>query len=445
MKLFLLVFFLFTLTSCSFDNKSGIWKEETNFGLKTESKKNEIFRNFEEISVLDKPFDKTVIPENNLILGFSKPLTNYTWKETFFNQNNNFNNYNYTNLNQIIFKSKKISKNEVNNYILYENGNAIINDRKGNIIIFSVNQNKIISKFNFYKKKFKNIKKKLNLIVENNIIYVADNLGYLYSYNYITNNIIWAKNYKVPFSSNIKISGNNLILSNLNNGLYFFDKSNGNTLKLTPTEEIKIKNQFNSNLSLINNEDLLFLNTYGSLYSINLSSLKINWFINLNPSLNLLPSNLFQGNILVNNDSAIIASSKNKTFFIDKNSGSIIKILNISSNLKPIINNELAIFLTKNNFLIAVSLKNKNIIYSYDLKKIQELKKVTKNDDLHKEIMILNSEIFVFFKNSQIAIFNLNGVFKEIRKLPSKINTSPISIEKSILYLDNKSKLVVIN
>ena len=37
--------------------------------------------------------------------------------------------------------------------------------------------------------------------------------------------------------------------------------------------------------------------------------------------------------------------------------------------MKPIINNDIAIFLTKNNFLIALSLKTKNIIYSYDLKK----------------------------------------------------------------------------
>ena len=444
MKLFLIVIFLFTLTSCSFDNKSGIWNEDANF-KKKESKNNEIFKNFQKISVLDKPFDKTIIPEKNLILGFSKPLTNYTWKEIFFNQNNNFKNYNYTNLNQIIFKSKKISKNKVNNYILYENENTIINDVNGNLIVFSVNQNKIISKFNFYKKKFRNIKKKLNLIVENNIIYVADNLGYLYSYNYITNNIIWAKNYKIPFSSNIKISGNNLIISNQNNGLYFFNKRNGNILKIIPTEEIKVKSQFNNNLSLINNEDLIFLNTYGSLYSINLSSKKINWFINLNPSLSVLPSNLFQGNIIVNNDNEIIASSKNKTFFIDKNSGSIIKIFNFSSSMKPIINNDIAIFLTKNNFLIALSLKTKNIIYSYDLKKIHELKKVINKDDVFKEIMILNSEIFVFFKNSQVVIFNLNGAFKEIRKLPSKINTSPISIGKSILYINNRSKLVVIN
>ena len=39
------------------------------------------------------------------------------------------------------------------------NKNLIIRDEKGNLIVFSINANKIISKYNFYKKKFKKIKK----------------------------------------------------------------------------------------------------------------------------------------------------------------------------------------------------------------------------------------------------------------------------------------------
>ena len=72
---------------------------------------------------------------------------------------------------------------------------------------------RVVTKFNFYKKRFKRIKKNINLIVEKNIIFAADNLGYIYSYDYITQKIIWAKNYKVPFSSNLKIFKNNLIVS----------------------------------------------------------------------------------------------------------------------------------------------------------------------------------------------------------------------------------------
>ena len=60
-------------------------------------------------------------------------------------------------------------------------------------------------KFNFYKKKYKKIKKKLNFIIENGIIYVSDNIGYLYAFNYKTKKFLWAKNYKIPFRSNIKL------------------------------------------------------------------------------------------------------------------------------------------------------------------------------------------------------------------------------------------------
>ena len=63
---------------------------------------------------------------------------------------------------------------------------------------FFINENKIIIKFNFYKKKYKKIKKNLNLLVENNIIYVSDNIGYLYAL-IIKNKILWAKNYKDTF------------------------------------------------------------------------------------------------------------------------------------------------------------------------------------------------------------------------------------------------------
>ena len=129
----------------------------------------------------------------------------------------------------------------------------------------------------------------MNTIIENEIIYVSDNLGYLYSFNIKTNNLIWAKNYKVPFRSNLKIEGNNLIAANQDNYLYFFDKKNGEIVKLFPTEKNEVKNNFINNLSVSDNYTF-FLNTYGSLYSLVNQSLKVNWFVNLNRSIDLNPT-----------------------------------------------------------------------------------------------------------------------------------------------------------
>ena len=62
-----------------------------------------------------------------------------------------------------------------------------------------------------------------------------------------------------------------------------------------------------------------------------------------------------------------------------------------------------------------------------------------------KIMMILNGKIFIFLNNSNILIFDINGKFDRKMKLPSKIHSFPISIESSILFLDNKNKLIVLN
>ena len=47
---------------------------------------------------------------------------------------------------------------------------------------------------------------------------------------------------------------------------------------------------------------------------MNNKNLKINWFVNLNQSTNLNPSNLFFGNQIVNDQNKIVVSSNQFTF-----------------------------------------------------------------------------------------------------------------------------------
>ena len=59
--------------------------------------------------------------------------------------------------------------------------------------------------------------------------------------------------------------------------------------------------------------------------------------------------------------------------------------------------------------------------------------------------MLLNNEVYIFLENSFILNFKNNGELKEINKLPSQINSSPILIDTSILYLDLRKKLIILN
>ena len=57
------------------------------------------------------------------------------------------------------------------------------------------------------------------------------------------------KNHKIPFRSNLKVYKDKLIVANQNNKLFFINRNNGEVLRLIPTEETLIKNNFVNNLS----------------------------------------------------------------------------------------------------------------------------------------------------------------------------------------------------
>ena len=441
MKLFYALIILFLFQSCSFDNKTGIWKSENNIP----EEKKDLFEEFSTLKSLNKSYNELIPIKKNFKFKLTTPIVNYEWKDVFYNQTNNFKNFRYNEINKIIFKSRTISRNKISSELLLENNNLITSDIKGNINIFSIDNKKKNDIFNFYKKKYKKIDKILNPIVENGIIYISDNIGYLYAYDYNTNRLLWAKNYKIPFRSNLKLSGNKLIASNTNNKLFFFNKNNGEILQSIPTEESIVKNQFINNLSL-NNKSLFFLNTYGSLYSIDIASMKINWFLNLNQSLDINPSNLFFGNQIVNNSNKIAVTTNQSTYIIDVISGSILYKKNFSSNIKPIIIDNFLFLVSKNNLLIAMELNSGKIIYSYDINQmISEFFNIKKKKVNFKNIFIVNNKIFIFLKNSYLLKFNIYGNIDSIIKLPSKINTQPIFVDNKMMYLNLKNKLSIID
>ena len=347
-----------------------------------------MFKDFEALSTKDSIFNKEILLKKDSQLKLENPISNLDWKDIYYDETNNLKNFSFKGVNQLLYKSNKITKSSANEFMLYENENIILTDQKGTIIVYSTNNKKIVNKFNFYKNRFKKIKKYLNIIVDKNIIYVSDNLGYLYAYNYKKSKIIWAKNYKTPFRSNLKLVKDQLILANQNNGLLFINRSNGEIIKLIPTEETKIQNKFRNNLS-INKDAVLFLNTYGSLYSINLKNMRINWFLNLNQTFDLNPSNLFFGSQLTSLDDKISVSSNNFTYIIDSNTGSILYKINFPLKIRPLMIKNHLIAISKNNFLIIVDSRGNNVIYSTDIsKKIQKYLKLKKKQKLSQKVFL---------------------------------------------------------
>ena len=57
----------------------------------------------------------------------------------------------------------------------------------------------------------------------------------------------------------------------------------------------------------------------------------------------------------------------------------------------------------------------------------------------------MNDKIFIFLNNSFILNFDIIGNLDNIEKLPTKINSNPIIIDGSIIYLDKKNRLSIVN
>ena len=439
MKFIFILSIIIYFSSCSFDNKSGIWISE-NQNIK---KKN--FSEFETLVSSKEVFNEIIIPKKNFNFESLENKRNLDWSDIYYDESNNNENLAYENKNNLLLKSKKLTKNKVKDFFLFNKGNLILSDVKGNLIVFSLKDNIEKAKFNFYKKKFKKFDKNLNILTHNDTIYVSDNLGFLYAYNYEKNEIIWAKNYKIPFRSNLKISDNKLIGADQSNNLYFFDLNSGEIIKKIPTEETVLKNKFINNLSA-NKDKIFYLNTYGSLYALDKDTAKINWFLNLNQSEDINPSNLFLSNQIINNGDKIAVSSDSKTYIIDVETGSVDYSQNFSSTIKPILTKKYLFLITKNNLLISVDLKNFEIIYSYDLnEKIAKYLNIKKRSAEFQSMMIANNYLYIFLKNSYFLKLNFNGEIQTVQKLSSKFKTYPIFVDNSLMFINNKNKLIVID
>jgi len=264
-------------------------------------------------------------------------------------------------------------------------------------------------------------------------------------YIIILNNIIWAKKFDAPFRSNLKIDNNKLFLADENNNLFIVDIRNGNILRKIPSEEILVKNNFVNNLS-INKNNIFFLNTFGSLYSINKDDLKVNWFVNVNSSINSNLEKLFDSNeikILKNN---LVITTNNILQVFDSNTGSTKLKIPIDSQVSPVVNNDYIFTITKNNYLVSVQISTGKIIYSYEINQlISNYLKSKKKEINIKLIRLINSQLFIFLDNAFVVKLSLDGVIKDIFKLPKKMDSNPIFIENSLIYLNNKNKIVILN
>ncbi len=442
-----LIFFLFSLlffTSCSFDNKTGIWKNAEDIIEKKEQiKDKELIDVFTE----NKLFDEEKNNEN-IQINIENSFKNFNWTDEFFNLNNNIPNISYKNNKILVSKILKISKLKYSKDRLIRpliyNQKIILTNNKGIIYIFSLETQKKIFEFNFYKKKYKKYKKEIYLSIQDNIIYAADNLGYMYAINIENQKIIWAKNFGVPFRSNIKIIDNLIFLSNQENELLAVNLSNGEKMWQFRTTPQLLKSSFINNILIDKtNENVLFLNNYGELYSINYKTRNINWLKAFKSFSSTDKNDLFIGTPLSLKSKSLIISTGKIIANVNPISGIITWTKNISSKVKPILTEKHIFVISDNKLLICLNKASGRVLWSTNIvkrSKEKDRKSKYKNLDFIKTILIVDGKLFLFSDAGFLLTFELqNGNLISLdRILKKQLGSRPVFSEGN-MYLFNKN------
>ena len=274
------IFLIFLLSNCSFKNPVGFFDDRLK-ELEDEVAK----KNSKLIFTESKKFNKEI--KGNFDGKLTRPITNLNWLENNLTSSNHVPNLLYEDSKRRIYKSKKIGINKFNisnqtfEPLIFDN-NIFLYDPLGNIYKFSIENEKLVWKFNFYKKQYKNIPIQIKIGITNEKLIISDNLGYLYSLEIESGNLVWAKNYGVPFRSNIKINDSNIFLLNQDNKFYIINEEDGEKVSSFETFPSILKSQQETNISLNKlKKTIYFTTSTGQLYSINYKTRNLNWLINL--------------------------------------------------------------------------------------------------------------------------------------------------------------------
>ncbi|MDB9795807.1 PQQ-binding-like beta-propeller repeat protein [Pelagibacteraceae bacterium] len=448
MKSFISIFVILIISSCSFDNKTGIWNDASvmsDVGSSTRSVNDtDQVDRYEYIFSKEKLFneEKNLYKSSNFKL--APPIRIDNWLEEYGSKTNNISNYLYSGNKTLLSKSPRLSKSSLDKNIIFYKNNLVNYDHKGKIFIYSLSVEKKIFEYDFYKGNFKKFKKEMYLAISNDILYIADNLGYLYAVDLINRSLIWAKNYGIPFRSNIKITNGQLLLANQDNVIYSININNGDKNWQYATTLTFLKVIFKNNIAIDEvNKNLFFLNTSGELYSINYLEQKINWLINFKNASVKTNSDLFLSHPIVFKNDNLIISTEKSILNYNSNSGVLNWSFPSDSILKPILTNNYVYIFSKNNLLICLDNKSGEVLWSKNIYKDLKNEKIGKFNDFK----MVNNKINFFSSNGYLLSFNYsNGYLEYMKKISKKgISSVAIFVKENMILVDQKSKLLKFN
>ena len=446
-KFYLTIFaLLLFLPNCSFDSKTGIWDSDSKEKKRISDlqKKQSENISIKKIFSSENIFSDEVSLNKKIILLPAKKNT--TWFTSYQNNENSLGNIYLPSVDNLFMK-KRFGRDKFSFFkskispIVHSN-NIIFADDNGTI--FSVNKiGKINWKQNIYTKIHKKIYRNLTISIFDNKIYVGDNIGFIYSIDIITGNLIWIKNHGIPFKSKIKIFEGKIFLINQDNRLICFNAVDGSIVWDLRSISSFIKTQNFLSLAISPSGDLVASFTSGDLIKINSKNGNVQWSLNALQSTLKHATDFFKSSEVVLNNNNIFFSTQSSTFSFNLDNGFINWEQKVSSISAPIINGENIFLVTENGYFVILDTSNGKIISSTNILKILKKKKRLTNIS---GFIMGSGKIYAVTTNGYLIICSAtSGKAETYKKVGDKIYSNPIISDGKLFIYTDKSKIFGFN
>ena len=440
-----LLFLIFCgfLLNCSFGVGGG-WND-----LSKDLEEAKVRKNSKIIFSTAKKFEEEI--KNNKIIKISKSSTNKEWNQQNFTTGNRVPHLTYQNKKNLILKSKKLGKNSfdligVDFEPIIEKDVMFFYDPSGTVFSYSIDRETLIWKYNFYRKRYKNIPKEINLSISTDSIIVSDNLGFIYNLDKNSGEIKWAKNYGVPFRSNIKIDGDDVFLVNQDNKFYVISENNGKQKTDLETVPSFLKSKNKSNVSLDDiRKNVYFITSAAEIYSLSYKNKNINWLFNLTGGSTDQQVDLFYSSPIVYLDNEIILSSALSTFSMNSTNGFVNWEFPFASEIKPIVLKDYIFLTSRKGFILSLDRKTGKIVWSGNLFKKSKKLEHHKTGDI-TSILFVSDQIFITTERGYFLFLDYqNGEVINYAKVSKSFFSKPIVWNETILIIDNKMRILQFN
>ena len=431
-KNILIILFILFFNSCSFDTRSGIWTKEK---ISLDSKEN---------NQIKELFKKEILNENEFNPNLKLSIKNFTESKNKYKGNN----FGALKVNSSFKNISKYSYSKIEYFEQFEpkavfvDKDLIFFDKKGSIIKFD-HESKIKWKVNYYSKKEKKLLPTLRFERSNKNLLVTDNFAKIYLINTSNGKLIWTKEHDVSLISQLKIENNKFYVLDANNTFSCYSLLDGQKIWEFKGEKRLINSQKQTSV-IISDDSVIFNNTKGEIISLDKLNGNLNW---LTPTIEYgesLQSFLVKNSDLVLDENNIyFSNNKNSFFSLDVNLGFINWRQDISSELRPVVIDNIILTISPKGYLYILEKNSGNIIrvtdifYNYKSKKRKKL-------EINGFIATMD-KIYLSTKNGKIIKVNIeNGNIDLVYRL-SRSKISKPYVNNSKIYIIKDNGIIKIN